>query len=905
MHALTRNSFRKTLILSFIVCLSFLLMAAANAENSTDNNLTANDDVVIVNDEPLKSGSFMELSQKINETPENQELVLDRDYEYDEGSNHGIVVSKPIIIDGDGHTLDAKKSSRIFNVTADNVVLKNINFINGNSLGFYYTFYGGGAIYWSGNNGSIQNCIFTANTATGLEVDPYAEPEIVHHDDDGSSWVEYKERPVGASTNQGGAITWMGADGEISYCSFKNNHVDYPNDGGSIYWAGENGKITYCEFLDNNAFCGSAVYWSGVNGTIIASYFLNDGICDNGIFWTGENGTIRNSILLKQGNSDVIAPYSENVDANLNFWGDTIENPNEVNKFPGVKNWVLISIESSDEFVFEGDEFQVKYEMQKLVFDSTNKTYRYYGVTNNSGNVKFTAEKTGFIKAFFKNNTIQIEYLENNYTDDFIELAQKIRNTPENGTLVLDKNYSYIAGSNKGILISKPIIIDGAGHTLDGKWLSRMFNVTADNVVLKNINFVKGNAFGQYYNRNVGGGAIYWSGDNGVLENCNFILNHGLGIENDPFDKGEELIYCGNGLVMTLISTRPMGAATNKGGAIVWNGDNGLVSNCVFKNNTQGYPNAGGAIFWKGDNGRIIDSEFYDNCAWLGSAIYWAGNDGVVEYSRFNHSDIFYHEIYWSGVKGTIRYSILLSRNTDGVVQGHGSLNADYNYWGDARDNVARYSKLDNTMYWYVLDYDKIDITVANLINGAFSLVEKPGRIIVPAIFKASILSNDSTQYFQKINKITVRVFDVDGKAANNQYVTFKINKNVYNVKSDKNGYATLNIKQKPGNYNVIVNFKDITVKNKIQIKNTLITKNLSKKVRKSANFKVKVLNVKGKAYKNQMVKVKFKGKTYKLKTNSKGIATFKIPKNLKKGKYTIKTTYNGLTNSNKIIVKK
>lgn len=53
------------------------------------------------------------------------------------------------------------------------------------------------------------------------------------------------------------------------------------------------------------------------------------------------------------------------------------------------------------------------------------------------------------------------------------------------------------------------------------------------------------------------------------------------------------------------------------------------------------------------------------------------------------------------------------------------------------------------------------------------------------------------------------------------------------------------------------------------------------------------------------MVKVKFKGKTYKLKTNSKGIATFKIPKNLKKGKYTIKTTYNGLTNSNKIIVKK
>ena len=79
----------------------------------------------------------------------------------------------------------------------------------------------------------------------------------------------------------------------------------------------------------------------------------------------------------------------------------------------------------------------------------------------------------------------------------------------------------------------------------------------------------------------------------------------------------------------------------------------------------------------------------------------------------------------------------------------------------------------------------------------------------------------------------------------------------------------------------------------------------ISKKVKKSAKFKVKVLNSKGKAFKNQLVKIKFKGKTYKFKTNKNGIATFKIPKNLKIGKYTIKTTYNGLTNSNKIIVKK
>ena len=44
---------------------------------------------------------------------------------------------------------------------------------------------------------------------------------------------------------------------------------------------------------------------------------------------------------------------------------------------------------------------------------------------------------------------------------------------------------------------------------------------------------------------------------------------------------------------------------------------------------------------------------------------------------------------------------------------------------------------------------------------------------------------------------------------------------------------------------------------------------------------------------------------TYSAKTNSKGIATLKLAKNLKVGKYTVKTTYKGLTVSNKITVKK
>ena len=79
----------------------------------------------------------------------------------------------------------------------------------------------------------------------------------------------------------------------------------------------------------------------------------------------------------------------------------------------------------------------------------------------------------------------------------------------------------------------------------------------------------------------------------------------------------------------------------------------------------------------------------------------------------------------------------------------------------------------------------------------------------------------------------------------------------------------------------------------------------MSKKVKKTGKFTVKTLNSNGKAVKNKVIKIKFKGKTYKIKSNKKGIAAFKIPENLKVGKYTIKTTYSGLTNTNWITVKK
>ena len=61
--------------------------------------------------------------------------------------------------------------------------------------------------------------------------------------------------------------------------------------------------------------------------------------------------------------------------------------------------------------------------------------------------------------------------------------------------------------------------------------------------------------------------------------------------------------------------------------------------------------------------------------------------------------------------------------------------------------------------------------------------------------------------------------------------------------------------------------------------------------------FKAKIIGNDGKAVgKNQVVKVKFNKKSYKLKTNAKGYITLTIPDKATPGKYKLTATYKGQT---------
>ena len=121
--------------------------------------------------------------------------------------------------------------------------------------------------------------------------------------------------------------------------------------------------------------------------------------------------------------------------------------------------------------------------------------------------------------------------------------------------------------------------------------------------------------------------------------------------------------------------------------------------------------------------------------------------------------------------------------------------------------------------------------------------------------------------------------------------VLFKVNGKKYNIKTDKNGYATCKINLKPKKYTITATYNGFKVSNKITVKPILIDKKISIKNGK-IKFKVKLVKTNGKPLKGKKITFKFKGKTYKVKTNKKGFATLKIKSKFKVGKYKIVAKY-------------
>ncbi len=195
-----------------------------------------------------------------------------------------------------------------------------------------------------------------------------------------------------------------------------------------------------------------------------------------------------------------------------------------------------------------------------------------------------------------------------------------------------------------------------------------------------------------------------------------------------------------------------------------------------------------------------------------------------------------------------------------------------------------------------------------------------PGRYIIKAtnpisgevaqntifIYQNIMENNDLTKYFRGGEVYKVRAYGNNGKAVGaGQTVKFKVSGVTYNVKTNKDGYASLKINLLPKTYSITAEYNKFKVSNKIIVKPVLTAKNVSYKKGKTVKFSAKLVNTKGKALKAKKITFKFKNKKYTAKTNSKGIATIKIKIALKVGTYKIQSIYGLSKIKNTIKIKK
>ena len=174
----------------------------------------------------------------------------------------------------------------------------------------------------------------------------------------------------------------------------------------------------------------------------------------------------------------------------------------------------------------------------------------------------------------------------------------------------------------------------------------------------------------------------------------------------------------------------------------------------------------------------------------------------------------------------------------------------------------------------------------------------------------SKIINNrDITVNYAGGSFFTVEVAAADGHKVAGAGVKFTINGKTTSVKTDNNGIAKIKITDVPKKYTITTTFNGKSVKNTVTIKQVLKTTKVTvKKTAKKFSLKA-TLKINGKLVKGKLVTFKFNGKTYKVKTNSKGIAqktlNKKVIKKLKKGKtYTVKVTYIKDTIKTKVIVK-
>ena len=173
------------------------------------------------------------------------------------------------------------------------------------------------------------------------------------------------------------------------------------------------------------------------------------------------------------------------------------------------------------------------------------------------------------------------------------------------------------------------------------------------------------------------------------------------------------------------------------------------------------------------------------------------------------------------------------------------------------------------------------NITVTYSGDNKYAQITKSSVVVKEHVPVIKLTASNLSMLYTAGKYFKVRLTS-DGNALPNQKVKITINGKTYTKTTDKSGYASLKISLPPKAYTVKATYGNLTITKKVTVKSIIQEKNINaKKSSKSIKIKVTLKKVNKKYLKNKKVTLKFNKKTFKAKTNKKGVVTFTIKKNV------------------------
>ena len=900
---------------------------------------TTNNTLFIVN--TIAGNTFTDLKSIIDAASPGDTIKLEDNYTNDGSiTEDGIAISKAITIDGNGHTLNANGKSRTFVINTSGVTIKNTIFTNGHQDNT------GSAIYWSGCTVNVLNCTFINNAA--------------NYDGGAIGWTSSPNSSVSNCTfinntaqMGGGAIysSWTN-NWSISNCIFINSYARY--DGGAIItWGDNNGLISNCTFEDNSAGRdGETVFWYNGNGNIDNSKFIN---------------------INKHGGKVIYSTNTNVIISNSNFEDETVENLNEIIYGGTVINCTLnspstkidpsMTITTTD--IHYGENATINISISNdatgsIIITVDNNDYEL-PIVDGKATLTINNLETGTYTAY-ATYTGDMKYLPANASSTFTvsskanktftDLKNLIDAASPKDTIKLEDDYTNDGSiTADGITISKAITIDGKGHTLDAKGSSRIFKINAENVTLKNIIFKNGHGNN--------GGAIQWMNTKGIAENCTFI--------SCSAENGRSVYWNGENEMINK-SRFDHSTATQNGGAIYWNANSGEIANSIFTNSRA---QNGGAVYVPENRNVEIKSSIFDSniaeeesgavygetvdadCTFknntytpvntktfisINETAVYTGNDILITTLILNNDkgvlvntgtvEIYINSelmatipantqyIHTTGEIGT--YQVLAKFIDDSSYKGSSSTDEftviPVDISGEietSNEGIFTLEFPDDAEGTLTVFIDGTKYKVYDIIGGILKidLSDKKGKYNItfeysgddnyPAFKKdanitvetnPSITASNAKVLYSAETTYKITVYKNKGITANGVSVVIKQNnKKFKTIKTNSKGIASFKVTQTPGTYKLKITSlgktvtKTLTIKHIITLKTATVKKSAKKQILQATLSKVNK-----KYLKKKTVTFKFNGKTYKAKTNSKGVAKVTLKKsalaNLKGG---------------------